>query len=489
MLKKYSLEIIVFISGAVVLILEIVASRVLAPYVGTSIIAWTSIIGVILASLSAGYWWGGILADKNPTYHRLASILFLSAILLAAMAWGKEVILMGLDTLSGLRERSLFSALLLFAPPSIVLGMVSPFAIRLRMHEVATSGHTVGRLYAISTIGSIAGTFATGFYLLAKFGTTKILFFLAAAQLVCVLIAAGSRMWRKVAVLLVVILGISSMNQFVPVVAHEFHDIDTEYHRVWIYDIPDPSGGRTVRYLDTESFGHQSGMYLDDPAELIFEYTKMYRLAEHFIPNLSRALLIGGGGYSYAKNFLEQFPQGHLDVVELDPGLTALARKYFALPRDPRISISHEDARLFVNRSVESYDVIIGDAFRSTYSIPHHLTTLEAVQRYHAILSDDGVMLLNVIGSLEGAGSAFVGAEFRTFKEIFPYVYLFPINPLNSVSIQNILLVASKQELSLESTDPEMAGYLDRFWTKPAPSGILLTDEFAPVEQYLAKSL
>jgi spermidine synthase len=490
MIRKYSLEIIVFISGAVVLILEIVASRVLAPYVGTSIIAWTSIIGSILASLSIGYWLGGALADAHPTYKRFASFLFLSAVLIALMAWGKEFILIALGSIESLQTRSLLSALLLFAPPSIVLGMISPFAIRLRMHEVATSGHTVGRLYAISTIGSIVGTFATGFYLLAHFGSTTILYLLAIAQIICVLLVVPHFWKRSAASVIVLIFLMIWGSPISPVVAEEFHDIDTAYHRIWIYDLKDPYINETVRYLDTDSYGHQSGMILERPNELVFEYTKMYRLAEHFVPKVSKALLMGGGGYSYAKNFLQQFPQGNLDIIEIDPGLTELARKYFALPHDSRLSIYHEDARMFVNRSTSTYDVIIGDAFRSSYSIPHHLTTREAVQRYYDLLEDEGVMLLNVIGSLDGVGSIFVSAEYATFKSIFPQVYVFPIDPSSRVGLQNILFVVGKSEkpLSLVSAHPEMAEYLGRRWNGTFTEGKILTDEFAPVEQYLAKT-
>ncbi|MDP2647865.1 MAG: fused MFS/spermidine synthase [Candidatus Yanofskybacteria bacterium] len=490
--KKYFLELIVFISGAVVMVLEIVGSRVVAPYIGTSIIVWTSLIGGILASLSIGYWWGGALADAQPNYHRFSRILFLSAAFILILAWGKDFILSFLMAVSELRMRSLLAVVFLFAPPSILLGMVSPFAVRLRMHEVQTSGSTVGRLYAISTAGSIFGTFITGFFLLSHLGTTNILFLLAVAQFLCSILASIST-WKRILVgSAVLTLFYFNPGTYYPLSAIEFHDFNTNYHRVWIYDIPNDISGRTVRYLDTEYDGHQSGMFVDNPDELVFEYTKMYRLAGHFRPDLSRALLIGGGGYSYPKNFLKQFETAVIDVVEIDSGLTELAREYFALPNDDRLTIYHQDARVYLNESNAVYDVIIGDAFRSSFSIPYHLATIEAVRRYHDLLTPNGAMLLNVIGSLDGPASKLLKAQYATFQSVFPQVHLFPVDPMNPDKLQNILLVVFKsdQAQAFESIHPEFARYLQRRWTGEFSSDVpVLTDEFAPVEQYLAEAL
>ena len=176
-MKKYSLEIVVFICGAVVMAFEIIGSRMLGPYVGTSIFVWTSIIGVILLSLSLGYFWGGKIADRRPDAKILALIILLSAIFIAVSTIIKDNLLTCLlNRIYDIRTVSVLSSLLLFTVPSILLGMVSPFAARLKIRNIALSGATVGNLYAISTVGSIIGVFLSGFFLIPSFRITKILF-------------------------------------------------------------------------------------------------------------------------------------------------------------------------------------------------------------------------------------------------------------------------------------------------------------------------
>jgi predicted membrane-bound spermidine synthase len=188
-MKRFFLEIVVFICGAVVMAFEIVGSRMLGPYVGTSMMVWSSIIGIILLSLSMGYYFGGKFADKNPNYKYLALIIGISAILILISTLFKDIILSGLFNLSqNVKLVSVLASLLLFTLPAFGLGMVSPFAARLKMKDIKTSGATVGYLYSLSTMGSITGTFLAGFYLIPTFRITNILLLLA---LVLVLSAFG----------------------------------------------------------------------------------------------------------------------------------------------------------------------------------------------------------------------------------------------------------------------------------------------------------
>jgi MFS family permease len=181
-MKKYLLEAVVFLCGAIVMILEIVGARVLAPYQGTSIFVWTSLIGIILGSLSLGYWWGGKLADRNPSYRVFSLIIFIAGVVVALITFSKELLLIFIrNHFNDIRVGATIAALALFAAPSVLLGMVSPYAVKLRIDDLNTSGATVGYLYAISTIGSIIGTFLAGFVLIAYFGNTKILLVLSIA--------------------------------------------------------------------------------------------------------------------------------------------------------------------------------------------------------------------------------------------------------------------------------------------------------------------
>jgi MFS family permease len=191
-MKKFTLEIVAFFCGAVVMAFEIVGSRMLGPYVGTSMFAWTSIIGVILLSLSIGYFWGGRIADMRPRADILSLFIFISALFIILMVVVKESLLGFLDrSIENVHVISILASLLLFALPSVLLGMVSPYAVRIKMKSLETSGSTVGNLYAVSTIGSIIGVFLAGFFLIPNYKITSILMILAIVLIVVSLYLNG----------------------------------------------------------------------------------------------------------------------------------------------------------------------------------------------------------------------------------------------------------------------------------------------------------
>lgn len=191
-MKKIYLEIVVFVCGAVVMAFEIIGSRMLGPYVGTSYVVWSAIIGIILLSLSLGYFYGGRLADKRPRPGLLSLIIFTAGVLILITALMKDQLLAFLLMhIENIKLVSVVSSLLLFAPPAVLLGMVSPWAARLRMSSVSDSGMTVGNLYAISTVGSISGVFLAGFYLIPSFRITVILYLFATVLILVALMITG----------------------------------------------------------------------------------------------------------------------------------------------------------------------------------------------------------------------------------------------------------------------------------------------------------
>lgn len=492
---KYKLETIVFISGAIVMMLEITGSRVLAPYLGTSIFVWTSLIGIVLGSLSLGYFWGGKLADKNPTYQNLSLILIISALLVGLTTFFKEIILNFLyENITDLRTGAVIAATVLFAPVSVLLGMVSPYAIKLKMKDLEKSGSTAGNLYAVSTIGSIVGTFLTGFFLLAYFGNTKLLLILGILLALISLLAYSEKLNKaKIATVILLAFYFGALENIQNVFGKTGNiiDLDTLYNRVWIYEDTDKATGQQILKLGLNKTS-SSAMFLESD-ELVFEYTKFYNLAKHFKPDLKKALMISGGAYSYPKEFLKKFPKANLDVVEIDPALTEIAKKYFHLKESPRLKSYHEDGRTFLNRTENTYDVIFGDAFQAFYAIPHQLTTLEAVEKMSDKLSKNGLVILNIISTIEGDAGKFLQAEYKTFKEVFPQVYIFPVQyPENGQLLQNIILVAlkSEKEQAFTDLDPELNQYLKHLWKNEIPQNIpILTDDFAPVDQYVMKLL
>ncbi len=197
--------------------------------------------------------------------------------------------------------------------------------------------------------------------------------------------------------------------------------------------------------------------------------------------------MIGGAAYSYPKDFLKNYPYSHIDVVEIDAALTELARTYFRLSADPRLAIYHEDARAFLNTTKNKYDVIYGDAFSSTNSIPYQLTTLETAQRMHELLNDDGVVIINTITAIEGKRGRFLRAEYATFKAVFPQVYIFPVDVKKELNMQNIIMVALKSEQapSFTSNNEELNKYLSHLWIQNIEKDMpILTDDYAPVDYY-----
>lgn len=203
--------------------------------------------------------------------------------------------------------------------------------------------------------------------------------------------------------------------------------------------------------------------------------------------------MLGGAGYSFPKDYLAKYPRATLDVVEIDPGVTELAKKYFALEDNPNLTIYHEDGRVFLNQNKKHYDAIFGDAFSSWYLVPYQLTTREAVQKEYESLTQSGVIILNIVSSLEGEMGEFLRAEYKTYKEIFPQVYLLPVgHPNDPTRIQNIILVAlkSSQTPLWTSTDSELHGFLSHLWKSPLADDMpTLTDDYAPVDHYIGKFL
>lgn len=485
------LEIIVFVCGAVVMILEMVGSRILAPYLGSSIVVWTSLIGVILGCLSLGYWWGGRIADRSPSYKTLSHIILLSAICIAAVAVSKSMVLNWVQTASdSVHAGSAAATLILFAPPSVLLGMVSPYAVKLKMSDLKRTGRTVGSLYALSTMGSILGTFLAGYFLIAFFGSTRILIFLALSLVAASLLAYRRHfLLQAAASILLVLLYLATESYERHLAGMEFHDMDTNYNRVIVTTALDTDTGRNMRIMVTSPKAIQSAMYIDHPQELALEYTKFYQLATHFKTRMERVLMLGGGAYSFPMHLLNRYPAVSVDVVELDPQVTSLARRFFSLTESPRLSIHHEDARTFLNHNQAKFDVIYCDTFNSHYAIPFHLTTLEVVKKLHDALVEDGIVMTNILSSIDGQEGRFLRAEHATFCAVFPQVYLFPVaDPSDGEIWQNIMLVALKSHKrpDMTSTNEELEGFLRHLWTKPIPRDMpILTDDFAPVDRYV----
>lgn len=497
LLQRYGLEFAVFMSGAAVMIFELVGSRITAPYIGTSIYAWSSLIGVILASLSVGYFVGGRYADSRPSLKPLATILLLAAVAIALTATIKDFIaLLITGWVSALELKSVFIALLLFAPASFLFGMVSPYALRLRLHDVDRSGKTVGNLSALSTVGSIVGTFLAGFVIIPHFGSTHSLMLLSFILLLTALnLMSGTRPWKAPKTLLVVLVSLLGLAQLVALAEEKIFvaNIDTLYNRIMLLQTTDHATQKPILALATDPYGLQAAMFTDGTDDLVFDYTKFYRLFSHFVPQPKDVLMLGGGAYTYPRDFLKRFPEAKADVVEIDPGMTEVAQAYFGFTQPSNMSIYHQDARLFINENTKQYDAILMDVFNSAPVIPFHLTTKEAVRRVYQSLREGGVVMVNLVSAIDGEQGKFARAEYATYQAVFPQVYLYSIQNIpDGNTPQSLMLVAIKSddEIPPTNTDEELQCYLTHRWVHPIAQDMpLLTDDFAPVEYYRRSSL
>lgn len=489
MIKRYLPEVTVFFSGATIMIYELVGTRVLGPYYGTSIYVWTNLIGIFLGSLSIGYYLGGKLADKHHSRNLLSNLLLVAGLLIGVTLWIKEPFLAYLSAhIPSPGLGSALSALILFLPSSLMLGMVSPLAGKLKIQTLGSVGVSLGTLYAVSTTGSIVGTYLAGYWLIPYLGTNKLLLSLATTLVLLSLLLSLSDKIFKLLALSFILLNFFLINKYQQAqFKQNFFDYDTPYNRVWILEQEKDSPLRTYRIMGINAENHSS-MYLHTD-ELVNRYTEYFHLARHFVPHFRDGLMLGGAGYSFPKDYLRHYPQAKLDVVEIDPGVTALARKYFRLVDDPRLNIIHQDARHYLNHTQKTYDVILSDVFGSRYSVPFHLTTVEAVTQLSNRLSDDGVVIVNLISSITGTHNRYLTAQSHTFAQVFPQVHLFVVDPDRSTDqIQNLILVATKSSdhSPLTSPDPVINDLLTSKYLAPLPSTApLLTDDFAPIEYYM----
>lgn len=490
--RDFGLYAVVFICGAVVMIYEITGSRILAPFIGTSTYIWTSLIGVILAALSVGYWIGGRMADRRPDVKILAAAIIAAAGLIGLTIVVKDLVLSILAAMPfGLEIKAVLAGVLLFAPASVALGFVTPYAVKLRMNSLGDAGKIVGRLYALSTVGSIAGTFTAGFVMIPLVGSVRTLYIIAAVLVAASLLLvpfAFSR--RNASVLLLLGFGvfINEASAYALYRTAGLSDIDTQYSRVQVFRSIDPTTQKPITAMTFDPYSTQSAVFTDSD-ELVFEYTKFYHLIRAVRPDFQRSLMIGGAGYSFPKAYLSSYPQATLDVVEIDPAMTQIAREHFRLKDDPRLSIFHEDGRAFLNRSESGiYDTVMMDAFGSLFSVPFQLTTREAVEQIHRVLNERGVVVFNLGSAIEGPASSFLQAEFRTYREVFRHVYLFKVRPERPADdLQNLIVVACKAEcMPAENTgDGVLDSLFSRRYTAEFPMKLPpLTDELAPVERY-----
>ncbi len=488
-LGNYSLEFVNFTVGAVVLTFELVAARIVTPYIGNTIYTWTSIIGVILAALAAGYWLGGWLADHRKQTDDVVKLLTLAAACILIMAVLKDGIL---STISGnslpLQLQALLAGLVLFAIPTLLLGAASPYLARLSITDIKTSGQRLARMSAAGTAGSLLGTFLTGYVLFGYLGTHVIICLLILTLIAISFVLPGRLLLvqRSLIALAAALLSFTSL----PVnAAGLVRDADTAYSRVLIRNVQITGGPARILQIDNQ--GLESGEYLDGSNRLAFGYNRAFAFLSGLNARAEDCLIIGGGAFSLPSYFSRTQPGTRIDVVELDGKLQNLSSEYFGFKKPDGMQIYTQDGRAFLNRNNRRYDAIYNDAFTSVIP-PFQLLTKEATLRLKASLKAGGFVAMNIISPLDS--EPFLSTA-KTIRSVFPFAVAFPVNPsLRREANQNIILVASNDKIqssqleALAQTAEEHDFALNSF-TPDLKSGIVMTDNYAPVERLVSNNL
>lgn len=487
MKSKFLYLFLTFLSGAIIMVFEIIGARILAPYIGTSFFVWTSLIGFVLGSLSLGYYLGGKWIDKQTSLSSVAYAFLASSLAILWVLFIKDAFLEWiLLHVRGLKASAIFAGLVLFSPTGLFLGMISPMVSRLLLKNIPDAGKTMGSIFAWGSIGSLFGTFLAGFYLLPHFSLMLILLslFLLTA-VISAFLFFSQKQWIAFIISLLIISLAFFLNK--PDSHRYTYQYESEYNSIKVYPTIDYHSGDSILIMQ---LGRQraGGKSLTE-RPLPFNYLYYFRLAEQFKPNFQKTLMLGGAAYSFPQYFLKSYPHSEMNVVEIDPEVTRVAKEYFGLKDNKNLKIFHQDARTYINNCNEKYDVIYSDTFRNAISLPYQLTTIEAVQKQYDILNDGGLVLVNVIQSVEGKSSLFLQAELKTFMQVFPQVYLFAdrgVNKRKEIQSTIILAIKSEEPPLFHSENLAIDSLLSKRVTEPIPlTQDILTDDFAPVD-YLA---
>ena len=498
-----------FATGAIVMSFEMLGSRYLNPYFGSGIYTWAALISTVLAALTAGYFLGGFIADRTVSASVLGAIVSVASLYLLALPSFADAIL-GIvsNTVDDVRLGSLCAALAIMVLPVALLGVYSPFAIRLVLRAAQHSGTISGAVYGVSTAGSIAGTLGTTFFLIPTIGTRAITLLLGAAGLCCGLsLFALGRLHRPargaaaaLAALAVLALGggrawsddVFDANVRAQMLKHSdgrVAHLETEYNNLFI----DKHGsllGLSSMYTGRPNY-IESIVDLKDPDAMPVPYNQTMTAALAYSAAPKRILMIGLGAGSISTYLGRAIPDAQIDVVELDPGVITAGKDYFGLRETGRVRLIAGDGRVYLNRHKDLYDLILLDAFREL-GIPFHLLTREFYGLVKEHLAPGGAMASNVAANTKLYLSTLV-----TLGAVFPTVDVYP-DWVDRSEAQAIAVAmpaprptadglqksaaALQQQYHFRYPLPVLAG--KRVTEPDSAGGELLTDDFAPADLY-----
>ncbi len=476
----------VFVTGAAVMLLELLGTRVIAPFYGTSLYVWSALIAVTLVALSAGYYFGGFLADR---YGQRLFVWILAAASLGIfmIPIADAHVLMMTDSL-GLRLGALLSAFILFMPALVALGMTGPVAVKVGTSHLEDLGVSAGRLYAVSTLGSVVGTFLLAYLLFPSFGTNSILLTLGSLLLLVAIIHGliGPSQKQSFVILgLAVALGLLAFIDHVlgqdvlsPKGFNVISERESLYGKVRVIDNP----MQDIRLLSSDAsvIGAASiGTGLNR-----LTYQQIVGLLPLMRSGMSQALVIGqGAGHMASDLFVNHHIQ--VDTIELDPAVAEAADRHFGFVQSGQQRIG--DGRYEVRKLRGPYDLVIHDCFTGG-SEPTHLLTREALLDIKRILSENGVMAVNLVAFKSPDANLPLRSVVKTVSSVFSQVRVYRSEPDHDFN--DFIILASDQSLEMKGRKltASMLGWLhDRETKLEFDSGILITDDFNPLESLQVK--
>lgn len=481
---KYKFYTLSFIAGFVLMSLEITASRLAAPIVGTSVYTWTTIIGIILLALSIGNIIGGKLADKSSDQNILFAIILFCGASISAIPFLAKLVPQFISASESLTGAIFIVSISLFFIPSLLMGTIFPFILKLSAQNLNTIGETGGYLSAFSALGSIAGTFSTGFFFIGFVGTTKTLFLLSSLFFLSgILLIISRKNWLKTGFFVAIAATIPFTAQPANQNKHITYQIESDYYNIKIAEDRNLMGGLKIMFLDEGSHSVEP----INSTELIAPYHKTNSDIIQSVEHHQKIFMIGGGSYALAKDLKIKLPSSEISAIEIDSEVVKAAEDFFNLDSD-KIKTVVGDVKLFLKHN-NKYDIIINDAFSDTISVPWQLTTQEFLRDVHKNLNDNGLYVANFISSLNKNEIKFLASYYKTVKSVFSDVIIIKTDPLTDMdAAQNIAFFSFKNRSDAEKYSENFSKYqiiaIDSDISEE--KAILLTDDFAPVERLMS---
>jgi predicted membrane-bound spermidine synthase len=488
----FLLRALVTYTGACVLILEILATRILAPYFGSSLFTLSSVLGVTLGALSIGYYYGGILADRDPSWRTMGILLTLAG-MTTLFIWPLSIVgLPMLRSVFSIGTGSLIASALLFLIPCGILGIFSPYAVTLeqRLSPACGAGRAAGNIFFWSTLGSIGGSIAAGFLLIPLLGIRALVASIGIALLSIgiLIIFLNGKTKARGATLIVICFFASACAVAFPSMTQAIYFTDGVYQYISVSNTE--VDGRPVRIL-WQDRNASSGINLDND-DHAFTYTRAVAAAWTGRSAPKHALVIGAGAFVIPRSIAAASAETEVDVVDIEPGLEDIAIRFFRYDRNPRIHSIIADGRTYL-RDAGTYDLIIGDAYQATQSIPVHLTTREFFQSVAEHLTEEGVFVGNFIGSVDTTTYSYLPAAMRTLRTVFPNGRFYAMDSPDSGAIQNVMFIGCISDTCIDpcssamrrSPDPILSTLCERavpIFATDLEQHPILTDDYAPVE-------